>query len=243
MAGVAAAPSADPGQLLPHQHVDDPLAPHDRADGDHARVIRDDLPDPRGALAATTASAEVAGTIATSLPSFATWNGSRPSISQAARTGPGIGIAASSRTIPTPDVAAISLSADERPPRVGSRRTRTSGSTASTAPTRPLSACVSEAISTSNSRPSRTLMIATPWSPIGPDRITTSPGLARSADGPTPSGTRPIPAVFTKRRSAAPRPTTFVSPVTIRAPARVAARAADAVIAASSSRGSPSSMT
>ena len=51
-----------------------------------------------------------------------------------------------------------------------------SGSTASIAATRPLSACVSEAISTSNSRPSRTLMIATPWSPIGPDRISTSPG-------------------------------------------------------------------
>ena len=46
-----------------------------------------------------------------------------------------------------------------------------SGSTASIAATSPLSACVSDVISTSNSRPSRTLMIATPWSPIGPDRI------------------------------------------------------------------------
>ena len=46
-------------------------------------------------------------------------------------------------------------------------------------------------------------MIATPWSPIGPDRITTSPGAARSADGATPSGTRPMPAVLTNSLSAA----------------------------------------
>ena len=138
--------------------------------------------------------------------------------------------------------SAISLSADERPPRVGSRRTWTPGSTASIAATSPLSACVSEAISTSNSRPSRTLMIATPWRPIGPDRMTASPGRARSADGATPSGTSPIPAVLTKSRSAAPRPTTFVSPVTIATPARAAARAAEAVMSASSSSGRPSSM-
>ncbi len=40
-----------------------------------------------------------------------------------------------------------------------------------------------------------------------------------------------MPAVLTNSRSAAPRPTTLVSPVTIRAPAFAAARAADAVIA------------
>ena len=118
-----------------------------------------------------------------------------------------------------------------------------SGSTASIAATRPLSACVSEVISTSNSRPSRTLMIATPWSPIGPDRISTSPGAARSAEGATPSGTRPTPEVLTNSRSAAPRPTTLVSPVTMRAPAFAAAAAADAVTRRSSSSGSPSSMT
>jgi len=70
-----------------------------------------------------------------------------------------------------------------------------------------------------------------------------SPTAARSAAGATPSPISPIPAVFTKSRSAAPRPTTFVSPVTMRVPARAAARAAEAVIARSSSNGRPSSMT
>ena len=46
-------------------------------------------------MAASTASAEAAGTMATSLPSLATWSGSRPSISQAAWTGPGIGMVSS----------------------------------------------------------------------------------------------------------------------------------------------------
>ena len=58
-----------------------------------------------------------------------------------------------------------------------------------------------------------------------------------------PGATTPIPDVLTNSRSALPRPTTFVSPVTIRAPARAAAAAAEAVIARSSSSGSPSSMT
>ena len=50
------------------------------------------------------------------------------------------------------------------------------------------------------------------------------PGRARSADGAAPSATIPIPDVFTKSRSAAPRPTTLVSPVTIVTVARSAAR-------------------
>ena len=87
------------------------------------------------------------------------------------------------------------------------------------------------------------LMTATPWSPIGPLRMTASPGAARSADGATPSGTSPMPAVLTNSRSAEPRSTTLVSPVTIRTPARAAAAAAEAVIARSSSSGSPSSIT
>ncbi len=86
-------------------------------------------------------------------------------------------------------------------------------------------------------------MIATPWSPIGPDRITASPGTARSAEGATPSGTSPMPAVLTNSWSAAPRPTTLVSPVTIRVPAFTAAAAAEAVIRRRSSSGSPSSIT
>ncbi len=81
-------------------------------------------------------------------------------------------------------------------------------------------AAVSEAISTSNSSPSRTLMIATPWRPIGPDRMTASPGRrAVRGRGARRRGTTPMPAVFTNSLSAAPRPTTLVSPVTISAPA------------------------
>ncbi len=52
-----------------------------------------------------------------------------------------------------------------------------------------------------------------------------------------------MPAVLTNSRSAAPRPTTLVSPVTMRAPAFTAAAAADIVTARSSSSGSPSSIT
>ena len=102
---------------------------------------------------------------------------------------------------------------------------------------------MSDAISTSNSSPSRTLMIATPCSPIGPDSRTASPGRARSAPSATPSGTTPMPAVLTNSRSAAPRPTTLVSPVTTCTPAAVAARATDSVTERSSSNGSPSSIT
>ncbi len=73
--------------------------------------------------------------------------------------------------------------------------------------------------------------------------MTASPGRARSAAGATPCGTTPIPAVLTKMPSAAPRFTTFVSPVTTGTPARVAARATDSVTRRRSSIGSPSSMT
>ena len=51
-----------------------------------------------------------------------------------------------------------------------------------------------------------------------------------------------MPAVFTNRPSAAPRPTTLVSPVTTFTPARSAARATDSVMERSSENGSPSSM-
>ena len=52
-------------------------------------------------------------------------------------------------------------------------------------------------ISEPNSRPSRTLMIAMPCTPIAPLTMTTSPGRARSGRMSTPVGTSPIPAVFT----------------------------------------------
>ena len=66
---------------------------------------------------------------------------------------------------------------------------------------------------------------------------------ARSAPTAIPGATSPMPAVLTKSPSAAPLPTTFVSPVTIRTPARAVARATDSVTLRSSSIGRPSSMT
>jgi hypothetical protein len=56
---------------------------------------------------------------------------------------------------------------------------------------------VSLTIRVPNSKPSRTLMIAIPCRPIGPLTITTSPTVARSGRMSTPSGTNPMPAVFT----------------------------------------------
>ena len=65
------------------------------------------------------------------------------------------------------------------------------------AATRPCSAALSVIISVPNSRPSRTLMIAMPCTPIGPLTMITSPTSARSGRMSTPAGTRPTPAVFT----------------------------------------------
>ena len=54
---------------------------------------------------------------------------------------------------------------------------------------------------------------------------------------------RPTPAVVTKRPSALPRSTTFVSPATTATPARSAARAIERAIRRRSSSGKPSSIT
>ena len=170
----------------------------DGAHGDHPRVLGDDRRRSDAAPRRPRAAARIAARTASarrrrarsprSLPSLATWSGSRPSISQAARTGPGIGIAGSSSD---------DADARRRGDLVERRRRarRGSGRAARGRPARPpaiaatsaASGWVSDAISTSNSRPSRTLMIATPWSPIGPDRMTASPGAARSAPSATPS--------------------------------------------------------
>ena len=85
-------------------------------------------------------------------------------------------------------------------------------------------------ISVSNSSPSRLARIAMPWSPIGPLKITRSPGRAWLADKRTPSGTIPIPVVLMNRPSPFPFSTTFVSPVTIATPAAAAACAMEAAM-------------
>jgi len=56
-----------------------------------------------------------------------------------------------------------------------------------------------------------------PWSPIVPDRRMASPGATRDDDSATPEARVPMPEVLMKMRSALPRPTTLVSPVTITA--------------------------
>ena len=139
-------------------------------------------------IAARTASACSRGTKATSLPSLATYIGSRPRIAQALATAGGTGTARSWMTTPVPEALAISLSAAASPPRVGSRSTCRSGVTASMASTRPPSAAQSLSISTPNSRPSRTLMTATPCRPMSPLTITTSPGTTRCGRRSTPAG-------------------------------------------------------
>ena len=89
------------------------------------------------------------------------------------------------------------------------------------------------------SSPSRCERIATPWSPIGPESSTASPGRTLRDDRSTPGGTMPMPEVLTKILSPLPRPTTFVSPVTIRTPARSAARRADSTTRRRSASGQP----
>ena len=70
-----------------------------------------------------------------------------------------------------------------------------------------------------------------------PDSSTTSPG--RTCSGPSwrPAGSTPTPAVVMYRPSAAPLPTTFVSPVTSVTPAAAAAAAMSATISRSSAIG------
>ena len=98
---------------------------------------------------------------------------------------------------PTRAVRAISLSEVPSPPRVGSRSTCRSGQTLIISATSGCSAALSVIIWVPNSSPSRTLMIAIPWTPIGPLTMITSPTSARRGWMSTPAGTCPMPAVFT----------------------------------------------
>ena len=69
----------------------------------------------------------------------------------------------------------------------------------------------------------------------------TSPGRTRAGEISTPGRTQPMPAVLMKMRSALPRSTTFVSPVTIRTPAARAVSAIEATMRRSVSNSRPSS--
>ena len=125
--------------------------------------------------------------------------------------------------MPTPAAEAISFSEVATPPRVGSRSTWISLVTSSMAATSPLRGWQSLSISVPNCSPSRTLITATPWTPMSPLTITTSPGRARSGRMSTLAGTTPIPAVLMYTPSPWPDSTTLVSPVTTCTPARAAA--------------------
>ena len=90
--------------------------------------------------------------------------------------------------------------------------------------------------------PSRLLMMAIPWSPIDPDRITLSPGAMFAPEIFTPDGIFPIPAVLMYSLSTLPRLTTLVSPVTICTPASRAVSRIEDKMRLRSDIGNPSSM-
>ena len=193
-------------------------------------------------ITARTRPAAEGSTRAMSFPSFATWRGSNPSISQATKTSSRTGIASSSITILTCDCVASSLSVLANPPLVGSRRARIFESAAIITATIRLSGAQSLASRVEKLSPSRLLITAIPWSPIGPDRRTASPGCAFLPERSIPSGTIPIPAVLIYSLSTFPRSTTLVSPVTMLTPASAAVRLIDVMILSRSAIASPSSM-
>ena len=194
-------------------------------------------------MAASTASAASGATMATSLPSLATYKGSRPSSSQAASTWGLTGMAASCKRMPTPDWLAISFSVVARPPRVGSRSTRTApGAAASRLATRVCSAAVSLSMVVSNASDSRCDSTATPWSPMVPDSRITSPTRALRPLTDTPGGSTPTPVVLMNTPSPLPFSTTLVSPVTTGTPASRAAWPIDFTMRCRSASAKPSSM-
>ena len=93
------------------------------------------------------------------------------------------------------------------------------GHASSIASARPVSGAVSLSRTVSNSSPSRTDMMAMPWSPSVPETRMRSPGRAARIDSDRPSGTMPMPEVVMKTWSPLPRSTTLVSPVTSATPA------------------------
>jgi hypothetical protein len=181
--------------------------------------------------------------MATSLPSLAMYIGSSPSISQAPATSASTAIALSCSIIPTPDCCAISLSVVARPPRVGSRSTRTapSGTAASRRCTSSWSGALSETMAVPNSIDARCDNTATPCSPMLPDSSTTSPARAFAPPISRARGATPTPVVVMKTPSPLPRSTTFVSPVTTGTPQRREAPAIECTTLRSVASGKPSS--
>ena len=115
----------------------------------------------------------------------------RPTALRAARAG-----CVSSIAMPTLEDCAISFNVEARPPRVGSRMAWTCAPAASsTSAIMPFNAAQSDRIWLSNSRPSRTLMMAMPWSPMSPETRIASPGIACSGLTEMPGRRTPTPAV------------------------------------------------
>ena len=86
-------------------------------------------------------------------------------------------------------------------------------------------------------------MMATPWRPMGPDRITTSPGRARSAAGDTPVGhDADARGVHEQAVRGAATDDLGVARDDLHAGALGGRAATDSVIERSSENGSPSSM-
>ena len=100
-------------------------------------ITEEDFPSFSLFMAFNTLADELGGTNATSLPSFATYSGSKPNSAQAALTSFFMGIELSSIIMPLSEEIAISFNVVARPPLVGSLRTLMSGDAASIFPTRP----------------------------------------------------------------------------------------------------------
>src|SRR5689334_7875005 len=87
----------------------------------------------------------------------------------------------------------------------------------------------------------RASRMVSPWSPIGPERSTWSPGRTEAGPRRSRASTSPSPAVVMYIPSALPCSTTLVSPPTTATPARRAAAAMARVSVSSTSAESPAS--
>ncbi len=192
-------------------------------------------------MTSTRRSASAAATTAISLPFVGDVERVEAQHFAGARTSARIGMAASESVTPTRDAAANSFNVLDTPPRVGSRMARIPGQASSIARTRPFKGAVSLSRTVSNSIPSRTDMMAMPWSPIVPDTKIWSPGAAALIESERPRGTMPTPVVVMKTPSPLPRSTTFVSPATKATPASAQACRIESTMRVRSATGSPSS--
>ena len=185
--------------------------------------------------AETTASAVSPLVTMTAFPSQVTSRGSRPSISEAARTLGLTGILSASSHMLICDLAAISFSAMARPPRVGSFMQWTSPALWAAAVTSCMGA-TSEVSSVWKARPSRFDMRAMPWSPTVPVTITLSPGRAWLSSTLGPLRT-PTPVVLMIMPSRLPLGMTLKSPAIMATPASLAAAFMDSTMARSFAMG------